>query len=244
MVGGCSPRYCRRGPCRDLGCGHQSVARLGLAACHRPEDRQVALFLARRAAAGGSLLPVVGRPARAYALAGVCVPRNWTAGILAFDAYLGLCWLAAAVTLVARLRWMLLHDVRKYPPFPPQPQPGHGPRPALARPSAPRDRPSAGQREPGIGSHRARPRRAPLAPALEGLSVVHLSDFHFTGKVGKPFFEEIVRMSNALEPEIVAVTGDLVDKTKCIDWVARHPWPTEGPLRSLLHLWQSRSPHR
>ena len=47
---------------------------------------------------------------------------------------------------------------------------------------------------------------------------MHLSDFHFTGKVGKPFFEEIVRMSNALEPEIVAVTGDLVDKTKCIDW--------------------------
>ena len=58
-----------------------------------------------------------------------------------------------------------------------------------------------------------------LPPALEGLSIVHLSDFHFTGKVGKPFFEEIVRMSNALEPEIVALTGDLVDKTQCIDWI-------------------------
>ena len=58
-----------------------------------------------------------------------------------------------------------------------------------------------------------------LPPALEGLSIVHLSDFHFTGKVGKPYFEEVVRMSNALEPEIVAVTGDLVDKTQCIDWM-------------------------
>ena len=58
-----------------------------------------------------------------------------------------------------------------------------------------------------------------LPPALEGLSIVHLSDFHFTGKVGKPFFEEIVRMSNALEPEIVALTGDLVDKTRFIDWI-------------------------
>ena len=58
-----------------------------------------------------------------------------------------------------------------------------------------------------------------LPAALEGLSIVHLSDFHFTGKVGKPFFEEIVRISNSLEPEIVALTGDLIDKSPCIDWI-------------------------
>jgi len=50
-----------------------------------------------------------------------------------------------------------------------------------------------------------------LPPTLEGCSIVHLSDLHFTGRVGKPFFQEIVRMSNDLEPDLVALTGDLVD---------------------------------
>ncbi len=58
-----------------------------------------------------------------------------------------------------------------------------------------------------------------LAPALEGLSVVHLSDFHLSGRVGKGYFEEVVRLSNQLEPDLVAITGDVVDRTECLDWV-------------------------
>jgi predicted MPP superfamily phosphohydrolase len=58
-----------------------------------------------------------------------------------------------------------------------------------------------------------------LPPALDGLSIMHISDLHFTGKVGKPFFEEAMRMSNALEPDLVAVTGDIVDKNRYIDWI-------------------------
>jgi predicted MPP superfamily phosphohydrolase len=60
----------------------------------------------------------------------------------------------------------------------------------------------------------------PRLPAeLEGLSIVHLSDLHFTGRIGRPFFEEMARMSNALQPDLVAITGDLVDKGRCIDWI-------------------------
>jgi hypothetical protein len=58
-----------------------------------------------------------------------------------------------------------------------------------------------------------------LPPALDGLSLVHLSDFHFTGLVGKPYFQEIVRLSNELRPDLVALTGDLVDHDRCIDWI-------------------------
>ncbi len=58
-----------------------------------------------------------------------------------------------------------------------------------------------------------------LAPALDGLSLVHLSDFHFTGRVGKAYFCEVVRHSNQLEPDLVAITGDLVDRDECIDWI-------------------------
>jgi uncharacterized protein len=59
-----------------------------------------------------------------------------------------------------------------------------------------------------------------MAAPLDGLSVVHLSDFHFTGRVGKAFFREVVRISNQLQPDLVAVTGDIVDTPACLDWIA------------------------
>jgi uncharacterized protein len=58
-----------------------------------------------------------------------------------------------------------------------------------------------------------------LPVVLDGLTIVHLSDFHFTGLVGKSYFREVVRISNELQPDLVAITGDLVDMAECIDWV-------------------------
>ncbi len=58
-----------------------------------------------------------------------------------------------------------------------------------------------------------------LAPALDGLSIVHFSDFHFTGRVGKGYFQEVVRRANEIQPDLVAITGDLVDHSDCIDWI-------------------------
>jgi predicted MPP superfamily phosphohydrolase len=58
-----------------------------------------------------------------------------------------------------------------------------------------------------------------LPPSLDGLSIVHLSDLHFTGRVGRIYFEEVVRASNELEPDLVAITGDLVDRSAYIDWI-------------------------
>ncbi len=67
-----------------------------------------------------------------------------------------------------------------------------------------------------------------LEPALDGLSIVHLSDFHFTGRVAKVYFEEVIQRANRLEADIVAVTGDLVDKDAYIDWIPE----TLGRLRA------------
>jgi len=58
-----------------------------------------------------------------------------------------------------------------------------------------------------------------MAPALDGLSIVHLSDFHFTGRVGKAYFREVVRLCNQTEPDMVAITGDLIDSSDLIDWM-------------------------
>jgi predicted MPP superfamily phosphohydrolase len=60
------------------------------------------------------------------------------------------------------------------------------------------------------------------------LSIVHLSDLHFTGVITRRFFEKVVEQVNEMEPDLVAITGDLLDKTACIDWV---PY-TLGRLRA------------
>ncbi len=60
----------------------------------------------------------------------------------------------------------------------------------------------------------------PRLPApLDRLTIVHLSDLHFTGRIGRAYFDEVVRLSNQLEPDLVAVTGDLVDRRECIGWI-------------------------
>lgn len=63
---------------------------------------------------------------------------------------------------------------------------------------------------------------------LDGFSIVHLSDLHFSGKIGKGYFEEVVRLCNELKPDLVAITGDLVDKSCFIDWIP----DTLGKLQS------------
>jgi hypothetical protein len=58
-----------------------------------------------------------------------------------------------------------------------------------------------------------------LPPALDGISILHLSDLHFTGRVGKSYFVELVRRANLREPDLVVLTGDLIDDEAFTPWV-------------------------
>lgn len=58
-----------------------------------------------------------------------------------------------------------------------------------------------------------------LPSALDGLRVVHLSDLHFSGRVLPPFFHEVVREINSLEPDLLLLTGDICDKPECLPWI-------------------------
>lgn len=69
---------------------------------------------------------------------------------------------------------------------------------------------------------------ARLPDELDGFSIVHLSDLHFTGLVDKEYFEEVVRRCNGFQPDLIAVTGDLLDHSRYIDWVP----DTLGRLRA------------
>ncbi len=69
---------------------------------------------------------------------------------------------------------------------------------------------------------------AGLPKDLEGLRICHLSDFHLTGQLDLNFFERIARMANEFDPDLIMVTGDLVDEAKCLDWIE----PVFGSLKA------------
>jgi predicted MPP superfamily phosphohydrolase len=52
---------------------------------------------------------------------------------------------------------------------------------------------------------------AKLPASLDGFKIVQLTDVHVGPTIGRPFIEELVAHVNALEPDLVAITGDLVD---------------------------------
>ncbi len=56
--------------------------------------------------------------------------------------------------------------------------------------------------------------RVPLARlprSLDGTKIVQLTDLHVGPTIGHEFVAEVVERANALEPDVVAITGDLVD---------------------------------
>jgi predicted MPP superfamily phosphohydrolase len=56
------------------------------------------------------------------------------------------------------------------------------------------------------------PIRLPKLPKqLDGFTIVHLSDLHISSVIRRNFIEEVVRRCNQLKPDLVAITGDLVD---------------------------------
>ena len=50
-----------------------------------------------------------------------------------------------------------------------------------------------------------------LAPALDGFTIVQITDIHVGLTVGEGFVADIVERVNALSPDLIALTGDLVD---------------------------------
>ncbi|HLV67662.1 MAG TPA: metallophosphoesterase [Polyangiaceae bacterium] len=63
----------------------------------------------------------------------------------------------------------------------------------------------------GAALKEVRVRLSRLPSALDGLTIVQLTDVHVGPTIRREFVEDIVRRTNALMPDIVAITGDLVD---------------------------------
>src|SRR5581483_11710104 len=52
-----------------------------------------------------------------------------------------------------------------------------------------------------------------LPQSLEGFRMVQITDIHVGPTIGRHFIETIVKEVNALQPDLVAITGDLMDGT-------------------------------
>jgi len=69
----------------------------------------------------------------------------------------------------------------------------------------------------------------PRLPAeLDGMSIAHISDLHYTGRFSRDFYNVVVDQTNALGADLIAVTGDIIAKQHCVAWLAS----TLGRLRA------------
>jgi hypothetical protein len=66
-----------------------------------------------------------------------------------------------------------------------------------------------------------------LPAGLDGLSIAHISDLHFTGGIARSVFDAVIDRACEMDADLVALTGDVVDHTHCIEWIV--------PTLSRLH---------
>jgi predicted MPP superfamily phosphohydrolase len=79
----------------------------------------------------------------------------------------------------------------------------------------------------GFEVRRVRVPLARLPASASGYRIVQLSDVHVGPTIGRGFVEAVVRETNALAPDMIVITGDLVDGT--VDQLREHV----EPLREL-----------
>ncbi len=67
-----------------------------------------------------------------------------------------------------------------------------------------------------------------LPPELDGIRIAHLSDLHMIGDLTEDFYREVVEQTNALDPDLICITGDILEKHACLPWIGT----TLGQLRA------------
>ncbi|QDT68214.1 putative metallophosphoesterase [Planctomycetes bacterium MalM25] len=54
---------------------------------------------------------------------------------------------------------------------------------------------------------------------LEGMRIAHLTDLHMSGRLAIGYFEQVVKAVNAWQPDLVFLTGDLIEHTPQLEWI-------------------------
>jgi hypothetical protein len=79
----------------------------------------------------------------------------------------------------------------------------------------------------------------PRMPKGAELRIAHISDLHMSGRIEPDYYERAAEAVNQLEPDFIAITGDIVDQEFCIDWLPQ----TLGKLRAPHGVFYVRGNH-
>lgn len=69
-----------------------------------------------------------------------------------------------------------------------------------------------------------------LPPEFEELSILHLTDLHFSNAYDRRYFEAVCDAAADMAADFVFVTGDLIDDPECIAWITPLLERIPGPL--------------
>ena len=56
-----------------------------------------------------------------------------------------------------------------------------------------------------------------LPAPLQGLTIAHLSDIHFTGQMSRAYYDRAVKWINDQSPDLIVIAGDIVDYAHAMD---------------------------
>ncbi len=72
-----------------------------------------------------------------------------------------------------------------------------------------------------------------LSARHDGLTILHLSDWHFFGAVDRPYFEHVSELAQQQSADLIVFTGDLLDRQELTEWIPT----TLGRLSAPLGCW-------
>ncbi len=86
---------------------------------------------------------------------------------------------------------------------------------------------------------------ANLPARLDGFTMTHLSDLHYTGEIGREYFDRVMQEANALQSEVIILSGDILETVECEAWVAETLGRLQAPLGKYFVLGNhdKRMPH-
>lgn len=69
-----------------------------------------------------------------------------------------------------------------------------------------------------------------IAPAFHQLKITHISDLHLTGTIPQTYFDLVVDEANAIQSDLIVITGDIIDRIECWDWLEETIGRLSAPL--------------
>ncbi len=67
-----------------------------------------------------------------------------------------------------------------------------------------------------------------LPEKLDGYRIAHLSDIHLTGDVHPDYAKYVVTRATQWQPDMMVITGDIIDRQPCVDWLPEIFAPAEA----------------